>query len=104
MTKLKTELNVVQGNIRVMSEMLTELTPTNIDPSDLELLQELNRTNRQMQQRLVELIDKIANEEATSKFDGSDIDWFNISNETMEEKIILMVFFRWTFTDKWWHE
>lgn len=93
MTKLKTELNVVQGNIRVMSEMLTELTPTNIDPSDLELLQELNRTNRQMQQRLVELIDKIANEEATSKFDGSDIDWFNISNETMEEKIMLMVFF-----------
>lgn len=92
MTKLKTELNVVQGNIRVMSEMLTELTPTNIDPSDLELLQELNRTNRQMQQRLVELIDKIANEEATSKFDGSDIDWFNISNETMEEKIMLMVF------------
>lgn len=74
MTKLKTELNVVQGNIRVMSEMLTELTPTNIDPSDLELLQELNRTNRQMQQRLVELIDKIANEEATSEFDGSDID------------------------------
>jgi hypothetical protein len=68
MTKLKTELNVVQGNIRVMSEMLTELSPGNIDPSDLELLQELNRTNRQMQQRLVELIDKIANEEATSKF------------------------------------
>ena len=66
MTKLKTELNVVQGNIRVMSEMLTELSPSNTDPSDLELLQELNRTNRQMQQRLVELIDKIANEEATS--------------------------------------
>lgn len=78
MTKLKTELNVVQGNIRVMSEMLTELSPSNIDPSDLELLQELNRTNRQMQQRLVELIDKIANEEATSKFDGSDIDWFKV--------------------------
>ena len=49
-----------------MSEMLTELSPSNTDPSDLELLQELNRTNRQMQQRLVELIDKIANEEATS--------------------------------------
>nr|XP_022314261.1 TOM1-like protein 2 isoform X1 [Crassostrea virginica] len=67
MTKLKTELNVVQGNIRVMSEMLTELSPSNTDPSDLELLQELNRTNRQMQQRLVELIDKIANEEATNE-------------------------------------
>ncbi|XP_062581566.1 TOM1-like protein 2 isoform X2 [Saccostrea cucullata] len=67
MTKLKTELNVVQGNLRVMSEMLMELSPSNIDPSDLELLQELNRTNRQMQQRLVELIDKIANEEATNE-------------------------------------
>lgn len=29
--------------------------------------QELNRTNRQMQQRLVDLLDKIANEEVTSK-------------------------------------
>lgn len=87
MTKLKTELNVVQGNIRVMSEMLTELTPTNIDPSDLELLQELNRTNRQMQQRLVELIDKIGNEEATSKFDGSDIDWFNIWNNGRKNNV-----------------
>ena len=38
-SKLRRELDVVQGNIRVMSEMLTELSPTNVDPSDLELLQ-----------------------------------------------------------------
>ena len=37
--KLRRELEVVQGNIRVMSEMLTELSPTSVDPSDLELLQ-----------------------------------------------------------------
>ncbi len=30
-------------------------------------LQELNRTCRQMQQRIVELLDKVANEEVTSK-------------------------------------
>ncbi|GFR71715.1 TOM1-like protein 2 [Elysia marginata] len=64
--KLRRELDVVQGNIRVMSEMLTELTPTAIDPSDLELLQELNRTCRQMQSRLVELLNEIATEEITN--------------------------------------
>ena len=37
--KLKSELDVVQGNVRVMGEMLTELSPYNVDSSDLELLQ-----------------------------------------------------------------
>lgn len=37
-TKLSRELGVVSGNVRVMSEMLTELSPMNVDPSDLELL------------------------------------------------------------------
>lgn len=39
LAKLRSELDVVQGNVRVMSEMLTELTPGNVDSSDLELLQ-----------------------------------------------------------------
>jgi len=39
LAKLRSELDVVQGNVRVMSEMLTELTPSNVDSSDLELLQ-----------------------------------------------------------------
>lgn len=63
----KNELGVVTGNIKVMGDMLTELDPSNVDPSNLELLQELNRTNRQMQQRLVDLLDKIGNEEVTSE-------------------------------------
>ncbi|KAL4241141.1 TOM1-like protein 2 [Mactra antiquata] len=67
LAKLRSELDVVQGNVRVMSEMLTELTPSNVDTSDLELLQELNRTNRQMQQRIVELLDGIPNEEVTNE-------------------------------------
>jgi len=33
----------------------------------IAFLQELNRTNRQMQQRIVELLDGIPNEEVTSK-------------------------------------
>ncbi|XP_050392009.1 TOM1-like protein 2 isoform X2 [Patella vulgata] len=66
-TKLQREMEVVKGNVRVMSEMLTELTPTSVDPSDLELLQELNRTCRNMQQRLVELITNIGNEEVTNE-------------------------------------
>ncbi|XP_045214677.2 target of Myb1 membrane trafficking protein-like isoform X3 [Mercenaria mercenaria] len=67
LAKLRSELDVVQGNVRVMSEMLTELSPSNVDSSDLELLQELNRTNRQMQQRIVELLDGIPNEEVTNE-------------------------------------
>lgn len=47
---------MVSGNVRVMSEMLTELVPTQTEPADLELLQELNRTCRSMQQRVLELI------------------------------------------------
>ena len=38
-TKLSRELEVVSGNVRVMSEMLTELSPSNVEESDLELLQ-----------------------------------------------------------------
>lgn len=37
--KLQSELDVVQGNMVVLSEMLTELTPGKEHPSDLELLQ-----------------------------------------------------------------
>ena len=37
--KLQSELDVVQGNMVVLSEMLSELTPGKEHPSDLELLQ-----------------------------------------------------------------
>lgn len=37
--RLRSELDVVRGNIKVMSEMLTEMVPGQEDASDLELLQ-----------------------------------------------------------------
>ena len=42
MTKLRGELSVVTGNVKVMGDMLTELDPSNVDSSDLELLQVMN--------------------------------------------------------------
>uniref|UniRef100_A0A3B4YRZ1 Target of myb1 like 2 membrane trafficking protein n=1 Tax=Seriola lalandi dorsalis TaxID=1841481 RepID=A0A3B4YRZ1_SERLL len=65
--RLRSELDVVRGNIKVMSEMLTEMVPGQEDASDLELLQELNRTCRAMQQRVVELISRVSNEEVTEE-------------------------------------
>ncbi|XP_055993458.1 target of Myb1 membrane trafficking protein isoform X2 [Sorex fumeus] len=65
--KLRSELEMVNGNVRVMSEMLTELVPTQAEPADLELLQELNRTCRAMQQRVLELIPQIGNEQLTEE-------------------------------------
>ncbi|XP_017523044.3 target of Myb1 membrane trafficking protein isoform X1 [Manis javanica] len=65
--KLRSELEMVSGNVRVMSEMLTELVPTQAEPADLELLQELNRTCRAMQQRVLELIPRVASEQLTEE-------------------------------------
>ncbi|XP_040830457.1 TOM1-like protein 2 isoform X7 [Ochotona curzoniae] len=65
--RLRSELDVVRGNTKVMSEMLTEMVPGQEDSSDLELLQELNRTCRAMQQRVVELISRVSNEEVTEE-------------------------------------
>ncbi|KAM6905093.1 TOM1-like protein 2 isoform 2-T2 [Xenentodon cancila] len=65
--RLRSELDVVRGNIKVMSEMLTEMVPSQENASDLELLQELHRTCRAMQQRVVELISRVVNEEVTEE-------------------------------------
>ncbi|XP_074082893.1 target of Myb1 membrane trafficking protein isoform X2 [Macrotis lagotis] len=65
--KLRSELEVVNGNVKVMSEMLTELVPGQAESSDLELLQELNRTCRAMQQRVLELIPRVLNEQLTEE-------------------------------------
>ena len=37
--RLRSELDVVRGNAKVMSEMLTEMVPGHEEASDLELLQ-----------------------------------------------------------------
>ncbi|KAL6095287.1 tom1l2 [Pungitius sinensis] len=65
--RLRSELDVVRGNTKVMSEMLTEMVPGQEDASDYELLQELHRTCRSMQQRIVELISCVSNETVTEE-------------------------------------
>ncbi|KAL2101180.1 hypothetical protein ACEWY4_002941 [Coilia grayii] len=65
--RLRSELDVVRGNAKVMSEMLTEMVPGQEEASDLELLQELNRTCRAMQHRIMELISRVSNEEVTEE-------------------------------------
>lgn len=65
LAKLKSELDVVKQNCRVFSEMLTELTPGQQTESDTELLQQLNHTCKQMQQRIMELLERVQNEEVT---------------------------------------
>ncbi|XP_004080195.1 TOM1-like protein 2 isoform X1 [Oryzias latipes] len=65
--RLRSELDVVRGNTKVMSEMLTEMVPGQEEASDYELLQELNRTCRAMQQRIVELISCVSNEAVTEE-------------------------------------
>lgn len=39
MGKIRSELDIVNGNIAVMSEMLTEMTPGQEEAADLQLLQ-----------------------------------------------------------------
>ncbi|XP_007903956.1 TOM1-like protein 2 isoform X2 [Callorhinchus milii] len=65
--RLRCELDVVRGNTKVMSEMLTEMVPGQEDQSDFELLQELNQTCRAMQARIVELLSSVSSEEITEE-------------------------------------
>ncbi|MBN3314920.1 TOM1 protein, partial [Atractosteus spatula] len=62
MAKLSADLEVVRGNVAVMSDMLSGMNPGCVEPSDLELLQELNRTCRVMQTRVLELIPQVGAE------------------------------------------
>lgn len=64
--KLQSELDVVQANMAVLGEMLSELTPGNELPDELDLLQELSITCHSMQSRVVELIGRLANDELTA--------------------------------------
>lgn len=65
--KLTSELRVVEGNMTVLSEMLSELVPGKEPPSDLQLLQELHSTCQAMQERLVDLISQLSNDEITAE-------------------------------------
>ena len=67
LAKLKSEIDVVQSNMRVFNEMLNELTPGAEHSDDWELLSDLNGTCQSMQTRIVELIERVANEEVTNE-------------------------------------
>lgn len=73
MAKLQSELDVVQGNMRVLSEMLAYFTSPEQssnqqpDSADLELLTELHSTCKAMQERVVDLIGKLAHDELTAE-------------------------------------
>lgn len=67
LNKLKVELGMVQGNMKVFSQMLAELKPGKEHKDDWKLLIELHSTLHSMQMRIVELIEKIANEEVTNE-------------------------------------
>ncbi|XP_076683174.1 TOM1-like protein 2 isoform X2 [Andrena cerasifolii] len=73
LAKLQSELDVVQGNMCVLLDMLayfTSLDQSNNqqpDAADLELLTELHGTCKAMQERVVELIGKLADDEMTAE-------------------------------------
>ncbi|XP_072240531.1 target of Myb1 membrane trafficking protein-like isoform X2 [Leuresthes tenuis] len=60
--KLRSELGLVKGNVRVMSEMLNELKPGQSQTDDIELLQQLFAVCKNMQTRVVELIPQLQDE------------------------------------------
>ncbi|XP_077291190.1 TOM1-like protein 2 isoform X2 [Arctopsyche grandis] len=69
-SKLQSDLNVVQGNMTVMAEMLNEMTSIKHNQhhtSDLDLLNELHTTLQAMQSRLVDLIGKISDDTLTGE-------------------------------------
>ncbi|XP_054160912.1 TOM1-like protein 2 [Oppia nitens] len=67
LAKLRSELDIVQSNMKVFNEMLTELTPGSEHNDDWQLLSDLNATCQTMQTRIVELIERVANEEVTNE-------------------------------------
>ncbi|KAM7534315.1 hypothetical protein Aperf_G00000115758 [Anoplocephala perfoliata] len=63
--RLSQDLVVVQTNLHILNDMLTELQPDTISSDDLELLQELNETCRMMQQRVAEFLSQVADDAVT---------------------------------------
>ncbi|XP_065579006.1 TOM1-like protein 2 isoform X1 [Artemia franciscana] len=63
--KLRKELDAVEANITVFSDMLQSLEPGKESAEDWELMQGLYGTCRQMQRRLIGLVNRVANEDLT---------------------------------------
>ncbi|KAK7154716.1 hypothetical protein R3I93_009610 [Phoxinus phoxinus] len=61
--KLRSELDLVKGNLTVITEMLNHVKPGETSASDAELLQQLYSVCKQMQLRVVELIPNLSEDE-----------------------------------------
>ncbi|XP_039502768.1 target of Myb protein 1 isoform X1 [Pimephales promelas] len=62
MKTLRAELEVVRNNISVMSDMMSQMEPGSLEPTDTELLQQLYSMSKDMQGRMVELIPRLTEE------------------------------------------
>ncbi|XP_063039800.1 target of Myb protein 1 isoform X2 [Engraulis encrasicolus] len=60
--RLRSDIQVVRGNLAVMSDMMTQMHPGCAQPSDKELLLQLYATCKDMQDKLVGLIPRLAEE------------------------------------------
>ncbi|CAO4385298.1 unnamed protein product [Caenorhabditis nigoni] len=65
LTKLRADLDVVNQNIKVFRETLTDVVPRNETADELQLLSDLNDTCRAMQLRVLDLIRSVSSEEVT---------------------------------------
>ncbi|XP_051573201.1 target of Myb1 membrane trafficking protein-like isoform X2 [Myxocyprinus asiaticus] len=63
--QLKAELEVVQNNLSVMSDMMSQMEPGSVQQSDTELLQQLYSMCKDMQGRMVDLIPRLTDEKLT---------------------------------------
>ncbi|XP_035747530.1 TOM1-like protein 1 [Egretta garzetta] len=61
--KLYSELDMAKVNVRVMSSILKENVPGSENPDDMNLLQKLYKTCRMMQERIMELLMAVENED-----------------------------------------
>ncbi|CAJ0938099.1 unnamed protein product, partial [Mesorhabditis belari] len=65
LVKLRNDIDMVNSNLKVFREMLTEIVPNKVTQDELQLILELNQACRQMQQRVLELIGQVSNDEVT---------------------------------------
>ncbi|NXC42012.1 TM1L1 protein, partial [Penelope pileata] len=61
--KLYSELDMAKMNVRVMSSILRDNVPGSENPDDMNLLQKLYKTCRVMQERIMELLVTVENED-----------------------------------------